>query len=396
MSIENLFPHRIWIRVESKSPDKLLKKLYKENINVHDVKYLDDGLLLKISNDKLEYFQNNKRFHCHFQKNTGIYEIRANLWKKRYVALTILTIVILIYGWNQLIVQVEVIHSNKEIREYVTSTLEDKGIHKLSIKKDFKEIETIKKQILDENKDKLEWLEIERVGMKYVVRIEERIITIPKEEKNSCHLIATKSGIIKKIIHEKGEIVFDRDDYVSEGEIIISGILKANEEIKGTVCATGEVYAEVWYTTKLTIPLIEENYEKTGKNRTNFMLKTPLKNYDILKPRIENHIDEEQKLFGLFGYDFYKIKEQEIITTETKLSEEEALNKAQSLAKEKMLTQIGANGSIIDQKVLKKSLNDSTMEIEIFVSVSELISERQEFILEELKEGEENGNQHTD
>ena len=42
---------------------------------------------------------------------------------------------------------------------------------------------------------------------------------------------------------------------------------------------------------------------------------------------------------------------------------------------------------IIDKKVLKKSVNNSTMDIEVFIIVKELISTEKEIIIEENAEG---------
>ena len=74
-------------------------------------------------------------------------------------------------------------------------------------------------------------------------------------------------------------------------------MIKLNEEVKNNVCAEGEVYAEVWYTIKASMPLEYEEKKLTNKMRYNFILKTPLAEYEILKSRIGNNKETKKKKF---------------------------------------------------------------------------------------------------
>ena len=65
------------------------------------------------------------------------------------------------------------------------------------------------------------------------------------------------------------------------------------------------------------------------------------------------------------------------------MEENEAADKALELALEKISSTLEEKEEIIAKKVLKKEVNNSTMNIEVFVSVLEQIGERQEFTVEE-------------
>jgi len=380
--------HYIWIKAKTKDKEKLLYRIYKKQIEIYDTNYKEDYIFLKIKEQDFKTCKKITYYKFIKAQDVGVFAF-INQIKKRYLILiSMVLLIITIYFLSNVIVSVNVIHSSKEIRELVQSELEENGLHIFSMKKNFEELEAIKKKILDKNKDVLEWLEIESKGMTYTIRIEERIITEKEIEKSQCHIVATKSGIIRGIIHQKGVVLVQKDDYVNIGDILISGQIKVNEEVKNNICAVGEVYAEVWYTTKISIPLEIEEQIKTGKTRNNLKVTSTTSNYKILRSRLETFVDNDKKLFSLFNHDFYFTKEEEIEITYKKLTENEALEKALKLVDEKMKTELGDKGEIIDKKVLKKSLNDSTMDIEIFVSVSELISREQEFVIEDIKEGE--------
>ena len=72
---------------------------------------------------------------------------------------------------------------------------------------------------------------------------------------------------------------------------------------------------------------------------------------------------------------FKIIKQREYIQVTKKYSKEEARKKALEAANIKLLEKIGKTNQIISQKVLKESLNNSKIELEVFISVNEQIGE---------------------
>lgn len=376
--------HDIWMEVKTKNTTRLLLKIFKQNINIKEISYTNDGILIKISEKDIKACKKIPEYKFKKKKESGIFTLLDYLKKQYLIVVGIIMFCLCIFFFSSIIVKVEVIHSNKEIRELVTRSLEEYGIKKLTLKKEFKEIEKIKEEILNTNRDKLEWLEIEKNGMKYIVRIEERIIKEPIVQKERCNLVATKSSIVKKMLYQQGEALVSINDFVKEGDILVTGQLIWNEEQKGTVCATGEILGEVWYTTKISLPLNYEEKEETGKTRWNFAWEQEQKKGLIFRPRLTNYIDEKTTLFRLFGTEISFLKQKEVTINQKKYSEEEALTKALSLIDEKFKQKLNSNEEIIDKKVLKKQVNNSTIELEVFVSVIENISRQEEF--QEMKE----------
>ena len=122
-------------------------------------------------------------------------------------------------------------------------------------------------------KDEIEWLEIENVGVKYIVRLELRKIPEQADTIENRHIVASKDAIIKIIESSSGQIVKNKNDFVHKGDIIISGSIKLNEETKKNIGAIGNVYGEVWYKTTIEYPLIYKENKETGNKRTVYVLK---------------------------------------------------------------------------------------------------------------------------
>lgn len=388
--IINLNIHKVKIVVKGPFINLFLKRINRMHINAKEIRYIDKNTITLITNkDSYKILKKEfKDFDIKKIQDLGVYNYK-NFYQKNKIFLIslFLGIILFIVGKN-IIVQVNVIHSDKKIRQLVTDELEQNGIKRLTFKKNYKQIQKIKQNILNKYPDTLEWIEIENEGMSYTIRIEQRIFTKIKESNKYCNIIATKSGVLTKVISDKGNNIKESKDYVSEGDVIVSGQIKVNEEIKQDVCASGKAYAEVWYTVDASIPLDMIQKVKTGKTKINFMIDNGKEKKVILKSRFKNSVSEDKKIFSLFGITLYYQKEHEVVKKVKQYTEKEAINQALEKTKEKINIQLDDDEKILTQKVLNKTKKNSTIEVEIFVAVEEQIGVVQEYQKEKIENEE--------
>ena len=373
----------IWVEVKTTNNERFFLKCQEVQVFLYDVVEEKDRLKIKILEKDFKKLQKIWFIKVKKVQDLGWNALKEK-GKKYHIYLISLVIgLVFLYVISHIILSVEVIHSNQEIRFIVSNALNEKGIKKNTWKKDYQEIERIKQEILDMYPEDLEWLEIETKGMKYIVRVEERKIEEEKNEPQACNVVALKDGIVKEMVYSSGEAVYKRNDSVKKGDILISGTIKKDEETKKTVCATGSVYAEVWYEVSVSVPLTYETHEKTGRVRWNIKAKNNGFHDFLFKSRLENYEEEASSLFTLFGTEFFFVKQYEITVKELIMNESVALDKALKEVDEKISLTLDEKEEIIAKKVLKKEINNSTMNVEVFVSVLEQIGERQEFVAEE-------------
>ena len=354
--------HYIYISVKGAALNSFVVSLYQFGIETYNINYINtEEIRVKIL--KKDY-----------------YKIKPFLKKNVIILISLLLGVFLLYFLSRIIVRVDVIHSKKEIREIVRRELEEYGVKRLSFKKNYGDLQKIKKKILDKYPHRLEWMEIEIQGMNIKVRIEERIITDKKEEENNCHIIASKDAIITKIIAYAGETKKKVGNYVKKDDIIISGDITLNESIKSSVCAKGEIYGEVWYTVDVIVPMSYDEHIATKRVGLNFMYETSKYKKSILRSRFKHFVSNNKYIFSIWDVNFYFQKESEYKVKPRVYTESEAINRGNELALEKIKLHTSDNDTILIQKVLKKSLNNSTMNLEIFFAVNELISTTFEFV----------------
>ncbi len=363
----------LWIYTNDVKKIKLIRKFYEYNINVIEVKEIENKTLFLVNENDLKKLKKYSAYKFKIYSSTGLEKIIKTIKNNYWFYIAIIFGVALIIFLSNVIVSVEIIHSKKEIRELLQDELEEYGLKRLTLKKDFEEITKIKQNILENNQEKIEWLEIEKKGMKYVIHVEERIINKSTITASYCNIVAKRDGVIRGMHINKGVSTVKMGQSVAKDDILISGDILLNEEIISNVCANGEVYGEVWYTINIDMPIYYDEIIKTGKKRYNLMIERDNKESIILKSRIKNKVTNNKKLIGFLGYDLYLQTEEEVIKKKRQYNEEVLENKAIQKGLEKLKMRLNKDVKILSQKVLKKNINDSKIYIELFVAVEESI-----------------------
>ena len=360
----------ITIKVYSKS--NFYKKLIEKNIDIQILEesknlircYIKPSDLKKI--DKFYDIKINKTFDLNTIKNY----FKNNILKYICIIFGIFLYVI----FTSTIVDVKINSNNNELVDKLNKSLDKYGIKRFTFKKNFEDINKIKNDLMIEYKNHIEWLEIKLDGMKYIVNLEERVSNEIKEEKEYCNVYATTDAIITKVLAEKGTSLINEFSYVREGDILISGDIKLNEEVKSSVCATGIVYGEVWYQLSISIPKTYEEEFETGKYRYNLEIESGNKDYVIFKSRLDKKIEEKQEILSLLGKKLYIIKEKEINTITKSYTEKELKKKVDEIIANNLNLNIENGEKILYKNVLKKYEFDSKIDLEVFVTVEKIIS----------------------
>lgn len=351
--------------------NRFINKCIGNNINLYNIKYIEDYILVTVSVSDLKTI---KRIN-YYSKITKINEIgRKRIIKtiksNIYNILLLAIFITLIYIISNFIISVEIKHENKDMIERIDELLKSKGIKKYTLYKTNKELNKISDEITQENREFIDFLSITRKGMKYIVHIEERIIKEEQEAKERCHIIAKKDGVITKITATSGIIKEEKGTLVKKGDILISGEIILNDEIKGNTCASGEVIANTWYKVNVSYPLtkIIKNYTKREK--------VNIKKYNkYLKKRLYDEYDENV-MFHIGS--LYFVRQKEYKSENVNITKEDATNKAIEEAINKLKENLGEI-EIIDKKVLNSTTNNSKIELELFISINESIGEIQEY-----------------
>ncbi len=367
----------LWIKIEYDTKYyRLTEKLYNIGINIYEIKNFSNYLLIKISYEDYEKLKKYlKSYNISIFSYTGIKKLEKYAMKNFVFFISLFIGVIILLIVNNMIFKIEIKTNNKEIYEMVNESLKENNIKVFTLKKRHKSVEKIVEKILQENEKDIEWLEIVYDGLKMKVLVTEKIKFNSEVEYKHCNVVASSSGKIISMNVYKGDVLKEVNDYVNKGDILISGEITHNEEVKDILCAKGEVYGEVWYKIKVSVPFVEEYKEYTGKNRYNFQIKTNNQKFKIFKDRLKSYEEKYENIYKLNDFEINFVKEKEYIIKNKKLSEEEAYEKAFKDGVDKIQNNLSKDEEILVKKVLKKSIFDSTIYLELFVVTKEEIGE---------------------
>jgi similar to stage IV sporulation protein len=383
-----MFKNIIWIKINTNSYYNIIIKLNDIGINILDNKKERDYILIKTYlSDYNKIKKYLKSYKISVYSNTGLLKIKDILRKYIVFIMSVIISIILLLFINNLIFKVDIKSNNKNIKKLLSSELNKYNLGVLKLKKNHKEIEDIVDSILDDNKDTLEWLEIKYDGLIMIVNVVEKTINKEEVKYNNCDVIAKSDAKIISMNINKGVPLREINDYVNKGDIIISGTITYNDEIKDIVCASAEVYGEVWYKVHVEMPLKEEIIKYTGKNRYNININYKDNEYDIFKSRIDGLKEKEiTSLYTLNSFKINLVREKEYIIDSYKLEIDDAHNKALKKVIDKINMTLDEKEEILLQKVLKKEVNNSTIILDIFVVTKEDIG-----IIKEVKSGDRSG-----
>lgn len=372
--------NKIKLNIKGKNINRFLIRLQKNKIQILKCNHINkEEINIIIYEKDYEKLMEIKTIYDIKKINSyGMIKIKRKININKYIIISIVLGIIILKILTNTIFQIEIIHSDDEIRELLKKELNAYGIKEKTFKKKYTEIEKIKEEILNKYKDKIEWLEIETKGTKYIVRVEKRIIKEKQEELKNRHIISKREAIIKKIEAQKGQIIKEINSYVKKGDIVISGEIKDNEVIKGTVPAEGKIFGEVWYEIKITYPYVYTETKELNNKKEVYVLKFLNKNIELTnKNKFKEKKIEEKNIIknNLLPISIVKQKQTEIERIEQILTIDDTVKKATELGIEKIKSNLKENEYIINYKVLNTNIKESELELNMFFSVYEDITE---------------------
>lgn len=200
-----------------------------------------------------------------------------------------------------------------------------------------------------------------------------------------CNIVAKHSGLIKKITVREGDTIAQENQYVQEGDLLVSGIRETKFIGMRLVRADADVQAETEHEITDQFSVRKMNNVKTGKHQVRYGLKLFGKEWDFFRKvpqytHFEATITETQcKLFDnlYLPFGIKKIVYEETEPVETILSKEEAVKQAKEELNKRLETElIGA--TIIERNFEVRDIDQEIFEITLRVKCLEEIAKKVE------------------
>lgn len=365
------------LKITGKRIDTFIMLLVRFNICFRKVKSGKDYIIIEVLEEDYEKLKKIKTtYEIEILKRKGLIYFTHFIKVRKLFIISILFGFIFLTFLTNIIFDVKVVLDDEELREIILTDLTELGISKYKFKVSYKEKEKIEGRILDKEKELLEWIEIEEKGVNYEVNVIKRVKNQEVKETEPRNIVASKSGMITRIVADAGEVVTKKNAYVNKGDILISGLIKNNDNIVSKVSAKGKVFAEVWYKVSLNLPYTYSERKETSNHKNvleiNFLNNNieltslyQYKNYNGKKNIIWKH--------SLLPLSISYTEKREVELLNINFSEDN-LDTVYELALEKLKNKLGSDIKVIDRKVLKKERNTDRIDIELFYKIEEDIT----------------------
>lgn len=382
----NFFRGYVIIRVEGLTLERFLNLAASNDIYLWDINRVDYTVLeMKVTiRGFKELKEIIKKVGCRVEliDKKGLPFILYSFRQRKMLGFGFIIFFALIFYLSSLIWHVEIVGNEtvktKDILEVLERENIKKGIIKYRIDEEYVEYMLLKEF------DIFSYLSVNIEGTKMTIEVKER--DLPPEvidENIPCNIVATKKGVIEKVIARNGRSVVKKGDVVEKGQVLITGIITDEySEIEMYVHAEGEVLAKTLYSYK-----VEEPIEKTVKVETGEVYeRRELKFGDRVIQFAKGDIPfadyiEEVKEVKLFNLDFQlpiKILVHEYKEVETKKVKQdvELIKEANHIKAVKELNKQLPTDAKIQSKDVKHYVKDNVVTTYVVVEVLEDIGEK--------------------
>lgn len=305
----------VLVQVEGFFTERFINLCKVNNIKIWNIRNLTSGIVrfnLYISDfKKLRVIAKKTKCRVNIKNKKGIYFFAFKYRKRKVFIFLCLFIIMLACVFSNFIWNIKIIGNEIVSEEEIINALAEAGFKsgstKLGIDKS-----SITSKVRAKNSN-ISWIGIDISGTTAYVKIIEKTNVSDEDvlEKSIGDIVATKSGIITKIIPENGTALVKTGSYVEKGMKLIEGKIYSQIVEVREVSAKGIIEANVEYSSKAEYNFLQIEKVYTGKQRKNIGITINGKEYMINYLNKSDKYDKikRSKSLNLFGcsisFDYY-------------------------------------------------------------------------------------------
>lgn len=373
----------IKIRVRGSNIETLLNLLVSKRFFPWNIVYVGDkqAEMHIIISDFLRIRPLLKQTGCrvHVLKRYGLpFVIKKWLNRKVFTA-GMIGFVLLVYLLSLLVWDVKVEGYERFTREQILTAAKQQGIYPLQWKFRLKSPDELSRSLQNQLPGTA-WIGVSIHGTQVHIKIVESRLPEEKPLMNPRHLVATKNAVVTEIFTETGRPMVQPNSYVRQGDILISGLIGAEDQPQAVV-ARGSVKGLVWYVAKIEAPLVKKSKVYSGelKKRGYLLLghrglqltgygKVPFEQYETVIESRRWHIGPLQLPFGWLTEN---LMEAEVIQED--IDVQTAKNNGMEQARADILIAAGEGSRLVEEKVLHEKAENGKVYMEVHFEVEEYI-----------------------
>ncbi|WP_236017817.1 sporulation protein YqfD [Alicyclobacillus suci] len=296
----------------------------------------------------------------------GLPFLRKRIWKRKMFALGAILFVCIIYGMSSMIWRIDVLGVEDpdgvaQIREAAKASGLYVGQRRATLGDPF----VVQQKILAKASDFV-WVGLRTNGSVATIQALQKVKGTEKTANQPHNIVASVPAVIRTVAATRGRVVVKKNQYVTPGQVLISGALTDGGP---SVPASGDVLAEVWYTSKVSVPLKVIKNGLTGESVTRDYLlfgAWRIRVWGFKEPHFRASYERDKTTDWHVGKFALPIQMQHVQVYEATsraeaLSVAAAKQKAQELASADVQTKVQGAAQVLGQSVLHQQVSHGTL-----------------------------------
>ncbi|WP_067922967.1 sporulation protein YqfD [Alicyclobacillus shizuokensis] len=318
-----------------------------------------------------------RRVKIRFIERSGLpFTLRRVRRRKAFVA-GMLLFLLLVYAQSQLIWRVNIDGVSEESEASLRQAAAEAGLYVGAWKGQVRDLDRLQADI-QKRAPNLTWVGVNIQGTVARVEAVEKVPDVPEKPQQPHNIVAAKPATIRRVFATRGKSVVRPGQVVQPGQLLISGLLGDGKEVP----ADGEVWAEVWYTSQVSLPLQVRQSGLTGQEvQRQYLLLGPwaIRVWGWQEPRYKASIERDHDTDWRLGKWRLPLQLRTATVYEAqpyavRHSVTAAEKRALTLAAADVKRQMGGDGVILEQKVLQRKVSRGKLYEKVFTRVEEDIA----------------------
>ncbi|MEK4668456.1 sporulation protein YqfD [Paenibacillus alvei] len=377
----------VTVKATGKGLERFLNNLLRKKIAVWSVKkHGPHSITFQMGLKSIHKFREVVRgsgIKIEFQRGAGAPFLYKRIRKNSGFAIGVFLFLGLVLTLSNMVWGIEIKGANPATEYQIRKQLDKMDIKIGEFQFFAKELDEIQAELTN-NIDAITWIGVELKGTTYHFQVVEKNEPDKVEEEKPQNLIAAKKATIVDYFIEEGDQVFSVHDVVKKGQLLVTGTYGKDKDTK-TVSARGEIWGETWYSSTVTIPLESTFQVFNGNEKQKHYLKVggfeiPVWGFGKVEYK-EYEKEENEKNLKFLKWELpIKVtnktyREKEEVTRS--YTEKEAIKAGKEKARKDVQKEIGEDGKIKKEKILRQSVKNGKVILNIDFTTIENIAEVQ-------------------
>ena len=369
------------VKVESPSADALtplVRELYKRGVELSHLRIRESSCSFTTRLDQirdLREIRRRYRVKVRFGRRGGLPVLAHRAWRRKSFFVGAALFVVILNVLGSLVWRVDISGVTGDTAETLSLAAKDVGIRPGAWRPSMPSPTTLQDELLKAMPNLL-WVGVHLDGGVAKIDAIEKVKGVTPQSLPPQNIVASKTGVILKVFATRGDVLVKKGQVVSPGQVLISGSL-ADGSVE--VAASGQALAEVWYTSKVVVPLQANQGVLTGQYVTRGYLNIGSAHFRVWgwqQPKYSSQIDESKEYQWHIGGINLPIRWQDVRVYEAgtktyQQSVKEALLRAQELASQDVVTKGGNDSRVLSQTVLQQNVGRGNLYATVLTRLEE-------------------------